>query len=355
MAGGAVSLFRERNSLDTFVSLGDLPRLKADGSRFLVELEETLYPVVADDVSRALSATIELAKPGDYRDLTETVIDLLELLKATFSEKSWREAVLPAARSHAVAKLVHECPFTRHSFTKPRGYPGDAGLLDFVYRHPAARAAQEAATVAGRTVMAFTVDVTACEAVRRRREVLAAKIDEVALQRPMPAILAVACGHLREAELSVALRGGRIGRLLAIDQDEVSLANVDKYRTSISCAIETRTINVRNILTGKSTLGKFDLIYAAGLYDYLEEKVAMRLTRLLFCHLNEGGRLLIPNFLSGVREEAFMETYMDWFLTYRTQKEIEGFAREVSSGLIRQQSYYEDGAGIIGYLELVRG
>jgi hypothetical protein len=354
MVRGELSLSRERDRLDAFASLREIKRPRGDGRWSPVEVPEILYPTVADDVGRALAGLLELVRPGDYTRLIEGVIDLLGLLKETFSDRTWREAVLPAARAHPLAGFVHECPFTRHSFTKPRGYPGDAGLLDFVYRHPAARPEQEAATAAGRTVMNFTVDVTACEAVRHRRSILAGKIDETAARRNMPTILAVASGHLREAELSIALKEGRVGRLLATDQDAASLAMVGEYRASISEAIETKHATVRNILAGKAALGRFDLIYAAGLYDYLDAKVAARLTRILFNHLNDGGRILIPNFLWGVPEEAYMEVFMDWYLLYRSREEIERFAEELAPATVRSTTYTEDAAGVIGYLEVER-
>lgn len=354
MTAGASPLFRSRDRLEAFTSLEGYALRTSEGLLPQASVPDALYPQVSADVGQALSAILELATPGNYTQLTDAVIDLLGLLKETFSEKTWQKAVLPAARGHEIAKLIHECPFTRHSFTKPRGYPGDAGLIDYVYRHPATIFEREAATESGRTVMSFTVDVTACEAVRHRRSILAMSIDDVANRCTAPAILAVACGHLREAELSVALREGRVGRLLATDQDTTSLAVVEEYRTSISSAIETLQMTVRNILTGKSNLGQFDLIYAAGLYDYLDAKVAARLTRILFSHLKKGGRLLIPNFLWGVREEAYMEVFMDWYLLYRTRQEVEAFANEIVVSETRSIKYTQDPAGVIGYLEIER-
>ncbi|WP_246694673.1 class I SAM-dependent methyltransferase [Methylobacterium sp. WL6] len=353
MSNGGAALFRERDLLSNFSSLKyDLQQ--SDETRPLYTIPQSSYPVVSSDVHRALSEVSNMALPGNYTLMTDTIIDLLGLLKETFSPRTWREAVLPAARTHAVASLMHECPFTRHSYQRPRGYAGDAGLIDFVYRHPAARAAQEAATEAGRTVMAFTVNVTACEAVRERRSILAAKIDEAAARRRSPTILSLACGHLREVELSIALNEGRVGRLLALDQDAESLAVAGEYRGSVSHAIEVQQATVRQILAGRTDLGRFDLIYAAGLYDYLDARVAARLTRVLFDHLNGGGRLVIPNFLWGVREEAYMEVFMDWYLLYRTSAEIQDFTDEIAPAAIRSKRYSEDAASTIGYLEIER-
>jgi cyclopropane fatty-acyl-phospholipid synthase-like methyltransferase len=198
----------------------------------------------------------------------------------------------------------------------------------------------------------FTVNVSACEAVRHRKQVLARKIDEIAEQRPGAHVLAIACGHLREAESSVALKQGKVARLLATDQDQISLNKVSAYRESISANIDVRNLSVRNILADRHGLGEFDLVYAAGLYDYLEARVAARLTASLFKLLNPGGRLLIPNFLMGVHEEAYMEVYMDWYLIYRTRSEIEAFADEIAPESIASRSYFEDASGTIGYLEL---
>ena len=353
MSNGGAALFRERELLSNFNSFKYQPT-QWDQSQTLYTLPESSYPIVSADVCRSLDKIGDMSSPNNYTMMTDTVIDFFGLLKETFSHRTWREAVLPAARTHAVTSLMHECPFTRHSYERPRGYAGDAGLIDFVYRHPAARAAQEAATEAGRTVMAFTVNVTACEAVRGRRSILAAKIDEAAVRCQLPEILSLACGHLREAELSIALNEGRIGRLLAVDQDTESLAVVDGYRASVSHAIVTQQETVRQILAGRTGLGRFDLIYAAGLYDYLDARVAARLTRVLFDHLHEGGRLVIPNFLWGIREEAYMEVFMDWYLLYRTPFEIKNFAQEISPTEIQSTLYTEDVAGTIGYLEIER-
>ncbi len=309
---------------------------------------------VARDVRRALDQVHAIALADGYDPFIAELIDFLGVMRDSFRDGTWREAVVPAARGHGVAALVHEDPFTRHSFARPRGYPGDAGLLDFVYRHPAARAAEEAATAGGRAVMAHTVNVTACEAVRQRREILAGRIDEAARRRPGAEVLAIACGHLREAESSLALREGRIGRLVATDQDPVSLGTVAGYRETVSAAIETRPLSVRQVLAARHDLGLFDLVYAAGLYDYLEERLAARLTRALFARLRPGGRLLVPNFRTGVREEAYMEAYMDWHLLYRSRAEIEAFASEIPPEEVAQFRYFEDESGLIGYLEIER-
>jgi hypothetical protein len=82
--------------------------------------------------------------------------------------------------------------------------------------------------------------------------------------------------------------------------------------------VETVAGTVRQLLARKSKLGKFDFIYSTGLYDYLQQPLGRRLTMRLFNMLKCGGKLLIGNFCTGIRERGYMETYMDWPLVFRS-------------------------------------
>jgi extracellular factor (EF) 3-hydroxypalmitic acid methyl ester biosynthesis protein len=151
------------------------------------------------------------------------------------------------------------------------------------------------------------MNVTSCRSVALRRELIADRIDEIANTRQHIEILAVACGHLREAELSEALRAGKVARFVATDQDDASLDVVRQYRHEINGCIEPRRLTVKDFIAKKHKLGQFDLIYAAGLYDYLDAKTASRLTKRLFELLKPGGRILVGNFLEGLWELPYME------------------------------------------------
>lgn len=305
---------------------------------------------VVDVLDRCAALAGTLGPTAFVRGLIES----LGSLKADLGPEAWAEVAVPAARDHALAGLIFDCPLTHHSYTRPRGYPGDAGLLDLIYRHDDAAPVLAASTGVGRAVFDFTITVAACEAVRRRRETLARTIDAVAAARPGAEMLAIACGHLREAELSAALAAGEVGRFVATDQDAGSLEVVEDYAGSVSSAIETRALSVRDFIAGRHGLGSFDLVYAAGLYDYLDDRVAARLTRKLFGLLKPGGRLLVANFLTGIWEVPYMEAYMDWHLLYRSQTQIRAFAGEISDLDIARTTYFEDDTGCIGYLELER-
>lgn len=73
---------------------------------------------------------------------------------------------------------------------------------------------------------------------------------------------------------------------------------------------------------------KFDLIYAAGLYDYLPQRIAQALTQRLFELCNPGGKLLIPNVFQ-LTDAGYTESFMDWRLIVRNQSEMHELYAEI--------------------------
>ena len=134
-------------------------------------------------------------------------------------------------------------------------------------------------------------------------------------------MLAVAAGHLREVECSSAVQSGKVQEFVAFDQDEASLAVV--ARDYAHLGIQTMPGSVRQILSGKATLGQYDFVYAAGLFDYLSAPAAAALTCRMFDMTRPGGLMLIPNFLTGVRDVGYMEAFMDWHLIYRNHADMQ--------------------------------
>ena len=310
--------------------------------------------VIQSRVLAQLDQAAPLANTHNQSGFLLGLNETLQSLKGDVSYGDWQDVVLPTARMHPLADYVTECPLTRHSLTRPRGYPGDAGLLDLIYRHAASQPVVDASSASGRDVFKFTNNVSVCEAVRQRKRILAERIDQIAAVRPGAEMLSVACGHLREAEISKALRGGQISRFVASDQDYNSLEVVQGYQVHISPAIEIEKLSVRDFISERHELKKFDFVYAAGLYDYLDDRIAMRLTRKLFNLLKPGGKLLVANFLTGCIEVPYMEVFMNWHLIYRSEEEIKAFAGEISELDLGGKIYYQDAQNCIGYMELQR-
>lgn len=231
----------------------------------------------------------------------------LAVLKNSFTSENWQKFSQSQFLQHSLVQLIHQDPFTYHSFVKPRGYAGDAVLLDFIYSYQNS----DDITPLGQEIFNYTVNSTASISVRNRRKILANTIDEVALNTKSTRILSIACGHLREAHLSKAIQDKQIEELIALDQDQQSLEHI-KTEFDIH-PIRTVQSSVRSLIAQKLTFDNLDLVYAAGLYDYLSQPIALRLTRIMFEMLRSEGRLLVANFVPTLIDIGYMETFMQWF------------------------------------------
>lgn len=223
-------------------------------------------------------------------------------------------------RDHRIAALIHEEPACAWAFRKPRGYSGDAHLIDFLYEHDAAQAELRAASPRGRALNAVILSCAAPVAVQERRRLLARLLDATAERVKRPEALVLAGGHLREAEYATAL--DQYDRLVALDQDRDSIAEMRRCYGNLA-ALMTVEASIGRMIVRPLVHGQFDLIYAAGLYDYLDDNTAARLTQGMFTALKPGGRLLFANFCTGLPDYGFMDAFMDWRLILRDEQEMQ--------------------------------
>lgn len=278
--------------------------------------------------------------------MTELVTGLHGLRSQTSADE-WRAFAQQDCLAHPLKSLVHQDPMTRRAFEKPRGYAGDADLLDLIY---GLRPVPAETSSIGAAIYGFTVQAPAATAVRVRCEMLAQKIDEVAAQIENPRILSVACGHLREAQRSKAVAEGRVGEFFALDQDKTSLETVQ-------CEQAPRGItpvhgSVKSILKNETTFSDLDLVYSTGLYDYLPQPVATSLTSRLFSMLRPGGRLVLVNLLPGFASLGYMETFMGWPMIYRSDEEMAGVASELPTAQVASEQLYHDAHNHVVFLEV---
>jgi extracellular factor (EF) 3-hydroxypalmitic acid methyl ester biosynthesis protein len=300
-------------------------------------------PELFDRAERLISmGRLEVALDG--------LSDALNTLRDDLPAPEWT-ALTRSASLEPLARVVHQDPFTRRAFEKPRGYAGDAVMMDLIYGvHGYAQAATDATRV-GYAVMEWLRHRGACTSVRLRREHIATLIDRLAAAKADPSVLAVAAGHFREAEASSAIRWGSLGRVVALDADADSVAEVASRYGHLG--VEAVKGSVRELLARKTKIGTFDFVYAAGLYDYLADPVAIALTVRLFELTNPGGQLLIPNFTPNCPDTGYMETFMAWNLIYRDEFDMTTLVSRLPAAEIDSYDIDTDRTGSIVYL-LVR-
>ena len=284
---------------------------------------------------------------GNSSENMQKLCDSLSRLRKTSTASEW-DSVKAVCQAHPLFKVIQEDPLSRRIYEKPRGYAGDARMMDLIYK----TARPSGASDTGQRVYEFITDRNCARGARARKERLADLLHTTIREHEAPEILSVACGHMRETQLLSTKQLSRANRIVAFDQDEESLAEVSRSMRGCE-ALSIVPGSVRRLIAGRHELGSFDLIYSLGLYDYLEQPIARRLTQVLFDALNPGGRLVIANFLPN-DSSGFMEAFLDWDLIYRTKQEIMDIAVELNEGTISSKSYSGERTGTIGFLELTK-
>ena len=253
------------------------------------------------------------------------------------------------ARRYAEAQiypLVAGCPMHRRAHDKPRGYAGDYQMmrLYFTERHQGSTLFDRFMHyVSQRYSLGYTV--VAREAVMREaagRAITSAH----AAGRPAR-LVSLACGPALELQRLLgdldpaSLPAGATIELILIDQDDEALAYCHQALARIAAArglpvelhalhfsvrqlLKPRDEAERAVVTG--VLQQVDLIYSAGLVDYLPRPVAAGLVSTLYGLLSPGGRLLVGNLKVAPDTSWMMDYVLAWHLEYRVEADMEAMA-----------------------------
>lgn len=269
----------------------------------------------------------------------------LHQVRRALPPEQWQSFCKEIVPKHKLARLIHEDPFTFHSVSKPRGYAGDAELLDYIYGHRRA-----STTPLGKTIFEFTTNTPTSRAVRRRAQIIAGIIDRLARQRNRIRVLSIACGHLREADMSEAVQRNDV-EYVAFDQDPASLAEVrDRLKHHNVTTVQG---SVADLLLGKhKQLSGFDFVYAAGLYDYLSQRLATRMTSWMFNATGPAGLTLLTNYLRDIDGDGYMEAFMQWELIFRSPEDLVDTARRIPADQVAELKTYVEDGGMVVFVEL---
>lgn len=297
------------------------------------ELNDILNDVL--DTSHALLERSDIVAGMSYLDAG------LRDIQLQTDAQTWAGLVQSTCLTHPLRNMVHQDPFTWRAFSKPRGYAGDAVMLDYIYYTDQCLPLD--VSELGQQIFRYATNCAAPRAVRHRRTVLAELIDACAVANRHPKILSIAAGHLREAELSEALRSGSIAEFVALDQDDQSLAVVgDAYG---HLGVRAFNATVRDLLRAVRRgvpFGDMDLVYAAGLFDYLPQTMAQHLALAMWLMLKPGGRMLIPNFLPEIADSGYMTSFMAWHLIYRTPPVLMDVIKKIPAHDVSRTQLFND-------------
>jgi extracellular factor (EF) 3-hydroxypalmitic acid methyl ester biosynthesis protein len=281
-------------------------------------------------------------------DSLDILFELLTLIRQTSSEDSWREKIKRIRRHRLFSLLLHD-PLTYRCFHKPRGHAADPVMLDLVYRDGFTL---DEISDLGARLWSYMAARPLAEALRNRRDWLAAQIDATAERTGGTAeVLAIEAGHMREAHRSRAFQTRALRRFVALDRDVQAIGLIEReLGHSQVTAIHTPTYAV--LSGGRSALGYFDFIYSVSLFERLDEPAAVRGLAAVFETLKAGGSIWLSNLSPSLREAAYLESFMNWWPTYRDGPALERLATAVPSSEVLSMKTALDPTESIVSLEL---
>ena len=229
-------------------------------------------------------------------------------------------------------KLFLCAPFAHRTYHKPIGYAGDYEMMNMIHRNqPEGRSLYE------KLIHLLLVSQWPAKSVRHRIAHLGEHIlnetARIARAGKIARVLNVGCGpakeiqdFLRETQLS------NQAEFTLIDFNEETLLHAGqklievKRQFSRQTQIRTQQISVYELLKRTQRKSddseKFDLIYCAGLFDYLSPDTCRALMELWYDSLLPGGLMLIANMNDTKPFRNFIEFILDWQLIYRNSAEI---------------------------------
>ena len=264
----------------------------------------------------------DLLVKGDVEPAMDLLISGLEAARTSLTPTNWWRAV-DAVRTSPIHLRLLEDPYIAAAYRKADGYAGDARTLDFVYR---LRQAPANTSALGCRLLGISTDVPIAAAVRARSRHIADLVTRRLVRRPTSTVVSIACGHMRELRWiePEVLAGAHI---VGMDQDETSLACAGDTHPCLT----TIRNSVRRVLVDPSVVPEADIIYSAGLFDYLDGRTAILLVERLGSRLRTGGVLVVVNLTATNAEIAFMEAVMDWWMIYRDEEDLRRLVPENSS------------------------
>jgi extracellular factor (EF) 3-hydroxypalmitic acid methyl ester biosynthesis protein len=220
-----------------------------------------------------------------------------------------------------------------HTFTKPHGYAGDYEAVNMIVRNQF-----EGDSLYAKLVNYWFLQQPPAKAHRNRIKYLAENLRQVTARTSaegrMARVISVGCGPAHEVQNF--LRDSHTAdstEFTFIDFEARALAytesslNAIQHKYGRDSEFKFLKKSVSQILKESDRLGKaghpqYDLVYCAGLFDYLADPVCLGLTRILYDWVAPGGLLITTNVDVSNPRKVTMDYLLEWHLIYRNRNDF---------------------------------
>jgi extracellular factor (EF) 3-hydroxypalmitic acid methyl ester biosynthesis protein len=318
---------------DYKVVLSDMQNYFIDLQRWLDQVELGIRSCPAPDHRK-----IEL---DVIHRLVPNILPSLNTLFSRFEDvaNSVTPELLPIHRTYAKRQLHAHLlcsPFAYRTYHKPLGYAGDYEMVNMILRDPL-----EGSSLFSKSVNLWFLSQAPAAAHRNRvkylSELLAQESQRVAGSGRRPRIFDLGCGPAGEIQKFLTHEDvSNQACFTLLDFNDETLTHVGKtleeYRRRFkrSTQIELVKKSVHQVLKDEcKTNGSqrhYDVIYCAGVFDYLSDRICKRLMNIFYDMLEPGGLLVATNVDTSNPSRHGMEYLLEWHLIHRDSRQLTNLA-----------------------------
>lgn len=223
-------------------------------------------------------------------------------------------------------------PFTYRTYQKPLGYAGDYEMVSMMLRSP-----YEGGSVFAKLINRVFLESPTVIAHRNRitylTQMLHDETERIKESGRHIKIFNLGCGPAQEVQRFMSVDElSNDADFTLVDFNDETLEHTQEMLTQLcahharSTGLEFQKKSVHQMLKEasrpQSSGGGYDLVYCAGLFDYLSDRVCRRLLEIFYDMVAPGGLLIATNVHSRNPSRYWMECVMDWHLVYRDDEQF---------------------------------
>lgn len=203
-------------------------------------------------------------------------------------------------------------------YNKPLGYAGDYIVIDRIYTKSVSQIPEFYKWDL------FIQSLDACKAVRNRKKYFIEYLKSLSKIKDNLNVLNLASGSCRDI---VELFEDSEVKNIRFDCVDFDINAINFAKKNIKRNKENVNFIHQNILKIK-TNNKYDVIWSAGMFDYLSDKIFKFVVKKNISLLKENGELIIGNFHPINPSRNAME-FGEWFLNYRNEKQLQELVEDL--------------------------
>jgi extracellular factor (EF) 3-hydroxypalmitic acid methyl ester biosynthesis protein len=318
------------------VVVADMQIFLTDMRRWMEQVELGVRSLPAmDRLAAEREVLLKLEEP-----IVMTVIPLMQSVESAATGIPLD--LQPVHRSYIKRQLhpiVLCSPFVFRTYHKPLGYAGDYEMVSMMLRDPF-----EGSTLFAKMLNKLCLEIPPVIAHRNRIDYLRGMLNEeagrAAAAGKVARIYNLGCGPAQEVQRFISMDAmSDNADFLLLDFNDETVAHATRvleesrarHRRRTGLRIEKRSVQQvlkDGLRHGGEDTGAFDVVYCAGLFDYLSDRVCKKLLSIFYEKVAPGGLLIATNVHPNNPWRNWMEYLGDWHLVYRTAEEFIKLAPE---------------------------